>query len=310
MKILGISGGSKNGGNDSMCKEALMAAKAQGAEVEFINLQLLEIKHCTGCTACVQSLFSGKGGKCILKDDFDWMLDKMLDADGIVFCTPIFEKGATGLFRTITDRFGPRTDRGNNMIGTKIAKENGGTPPDPRLLNDKVISFMGIGGSDWVSRVQCDCGMLALTPGWKIIDNEVFPWSLSIATDDTKLARAHQIGENIVEAVKDSENASYQGDAGICAHCHSRNFFLENGTATCCLCGIQGEIVNTDGSYHFAFDPAQIEMAHDTLSGKFKHGDDINENTAKRIAMLKSDKFKERVKLCRAFIEPSVPQKA
>ena len=80
----------------------------------------------------MQSVLGGRGGKCVLKDDFDWLLDKMLDADGIVFSTPIFEKGATGLFHTITDRFGPRMDRGNNIIGTKIAEETGGTAPDPR----------------------------------------------------------------------------------------------------------------------------------------------------------------------------------
>jgi hypothetical protein len=38
MKVLGISGGTKNGHNDAMCKEALMGAKEAGAEVEFIHL--------------------------------------------------------------------------------------------------------------------------------------------------------------------------------------------------------------------------------------------------------------------------------
>lgn len=45
MKILGISGGSKNGNNDAMCKEALMGAKEAGAEIEFINLNQLHIEH-------------------------------------------------------------------------------------------------------------------------------------------------------------------------------------------------------------------------------------------------------------------------
>lgn len=43
------------------------------------------------------------------------------------------------------DRFGPRADRGNNVIGTKVAEATGGKIPDSRMLNDKVISFMGIG---------------------------------------------------------------------------------------------------------------------------------------------------------------------
>ena len=101
MKILGVSSGGKNGNNDSMCKEALMGARENGAEIEFVRLLDLDIKYCTGCVSCVMSLMRGKGNKCALKDDFDWLLDKMLDADGIVFSTPVFVKGTPGIFHTI-----------------------------------------------------------------------------------------------------------------------------------------------------------------------------------------------------------------
>ena len=39
MKILGLSAGTLNGANDSLCKEALMAAKEAGADVmvQFIT---------------------------------------------------------------------------------------------------------------------------------------------------------------------------------------------------------------------------------------------------------------------------------
>ena len=119
---MGISAGTKNGNNDAMCKEALMGAKEMGAEVEFIRLLDLNLEHCTGCIACVGSLMSGRGGKCIKKDDFEWLKDKMFDADAIVFTVPIFEKGAAAIFRTITDRFGPRMDKAMNVVGTKIAE--------------------------------------------------------------------------------------------------------------------------------------------------------------------------------------------
>lgn len=85
MKILGISAGTKNGNNDAMCKEALMEAKKLGAEVEFIRLLDLDLEHCTGCIACVKTLMSGRGNICSLKDDFEWLKGKMLDADGIIF---------------------------------------------------------------------------------------------------------------------------------------------------------------------------------------------------------------------------------
>ena len=180
MKILGISAGTRNGNNDSMCKEALMGAKEMGAEIEFIRLLDLDIKYCTGCIACVKSLMSGKGGQCVLKDDFEWLRDKMMEADGIIFSVPIFEKGAAAIFRSLTDRFGPRMDRGNNLAATEIAKQTNDKAPDQRVFKEKVISYIGLGGSDWTTRIQCDFEMLSLIPIWKTINNEVFSWSKNV----------------------------------------------------------------------------------------------------------------------------------
>lgn len=311
MKILGLSAGTKNGSNDAMCKEALMGAQEMGAEIEFIRLLDLDIKHCTGCIACVKALMSGRGNLCAIKDDFNWLLDKMLDADGIVVADPIFEKGAAGIFRTITDRFGPRMDRGNNIIATKIAEATGGKAPDPRILKDKVISYMAIGGSDWGTRVQCDHAMQALTPMWKVIDNECFQWSKSIIMEDEKLARARQIGRNIAEAAKDIENAQYQGEEGVCPHCHSNNFFLskDNTHAICCLCGIEGDIVIEDGKTKFVFPEEQLGHAHDTLPGKFIHGDDIKRNEGILAEQQKTPEYKERVQKYKDFIQPLMPEK-
>lgn len=304
MKILGISFGTKNGTNDSVCKEALMGAKEAGAEVEFIQAFDLNIEHCTGCCACVKTLLSGKGNMCVLNDDFDWLLDKMLDADGIVMADPIFEKGASGLFRTVTDRFGPRMDRGNNIIGTKVAGETGGKLPDTRILKDKVISYIGVGGSDWGTRVQCDHAMHALTPMWKVIDNEWFEWSKEIIMDDDKLARVHQLGINLAEAAKDAAGASYRGEEGVCPHCHSRNFYLspESSRAVCCLCGMEGDLAMEDGKPKFLFPEEQLNHAHDTIPGKFIHGDDIRNMEGKFAKVRQTEEFKARKNRYNEFI--------
>ena len=83
---------------------------------------------CTGCKACVMGLFSGRGNACVIKDDIDWLVDKMYDADGIMFAIPIFCKTAPGLFHNIMDRFGPRMDKGNLMIAQKIAESTAASP--------------------------------------------------------------------------------------------------------------------------------------------------------------------------------------
>jgi multimeric flavodoxin WrbA len=309
MKILGLSSGSKNGNNDAMCKEALMGAQEVGAEIEFIHLLDLNLKYCTGCITCVMSIFGGKGNRCALKDDFEWLLDKMLDADGIVFTTPIFVKGVPGIIHTIRDRFGPRMDRAHNIIAAKIAEEGGGKAIDPRIISDKVISFMGIGGSDWTTRVQCDHGLVALSPMWKIIDNETFQWSKCIVVEDEKVARARRIGVNLAEAARDIAAAQYKGEAGICPHCHSRNFYLNDraSEAVCCLCGIVGEITVVDGRIAFHFPESQVAHAHDTIPGKFKHAEDIKENEGRTMETKKTNEYKTRMKTYKDFISPSLP---
>jgi hypothetical protein len=62
------------------------------------------------------------------------------------------------------DRFGPRMSRGNNFVADQIDKDVGGKPIDPRFLEDKVVSYMAIGGSEWTTDVQPSFNVHALTP--------------------------------------------------------------------------------------------------------------------------------------------------
>ena len=317
-KILGISAGTYNGSNDSLCKEALLGAQEAGAEVEFINLHHgMEIKNCTGCIACVKALMGGKGRICVQKDDFMWLLNKMLDADGILMASPIFESGVPGIVHTICDRFGPSMDRGNLFIADKISKEHGGPGVDPRLMKDKVISFIGIGGSDWGSLVQMDHAMVAMSPMWTVIDNDKFQWSKTILMDDAALERAHEIGVNLAKAAEDIPNAKWQGPEGVCTHCHNNVFYIEPGRnhVICPVCGLEGWITidkNEDGgdkiSVHF---PEEIlPLAHDTLSGKLKHGKDIQENEGRLADLQKnSPEFKARKQKYMSMFPALTPEK-
>ena len=68
-------------------------------------------------------------------------------------------------------------------------------------------------------------------------------------------------------------------------------------------------IHNAGGKYSFTFPAEQLEHAHDTLSGKFIHGNDIKENTGKKIANMQTEKYKARQAAYRAFITATVPEK-
>ncbi|MFQ7739740.1 MAG: flavodoxin family protein, partial [Emergencia timonensis] len=172
-------------------------------------------------------------------------------------------------------------------------------------------SYIGIGGSDWSTRIQCDFFNQSLTPAWTVVDTEVFPWSKCIVMEEEKVKRSHQIGADLANAAKDIENAKWIGDPGICPHCHCRNFYLNDDAtkAVCCACGLEGEIKVTDGKVSFHFDPETEGHAHDTLSGKFIHVDDIKENEGKLMEWKKTDEFKQKKQAYIDFISSSKPAK-
>jgi multimeric flavodoxin WrbA len=313
MKILGMSGGSKNGTNDAMCKEALMGAKEEGADVEFIHLLDLDLKPCTGCLACVigkNGVLNGGSGACVIKDDFAWLDEKYLEADALVFAMPIYEKGVPGVFRLLEDRMaGPGHDTGLLTIAGKIAQQKGGKGPDPRHFKKRLAVYIGIGGSDWDCRMDSDMKLFGMAAPLKCINSLVFNWSKSMIGDDEKVAKVREAGRALARAAKDPEKAEYVGAPGICAHCHSTVFRLrpDAKSAECVVCGIIGEVKVTDGKLSFAFPPEQVERAHDTMSGKFHHMDDMQKIEGGFAALRETEEFKRRQAAYKACISPSKP---
>ena len=314
MKILAVSGGTKNGNNDAMAREALMGVKevCPDAEIEFIRLLDCELKPCTGCIACTMKIMQGKESTCVVQgDDFLWLRDKLLDADGVIFTIPIFEKRAMGHFMTLQDRFaGPAHDRGMNTLCKIMAEKTGNEGPDMRLFrDDKFVSFIAIGGSDWATRIAADFANFAMVPKWNILHNETFIWSKGIATEDEKVAKCHEIGVEMAKACMDPTTYKYHSEDGICPHCHSRNFFMTNdATKTiCCVCGIEGELKIVDGKAQFTFTEEAETHAHDLLSGKMMHAEDIGRNEGALIEAKKGDKYKNRMESYKNFISPTMP---
>ena len=99
MKILAISGSPRKDGNTvTMLNEALAGAQQEGAEVELYSVSGKNIQPCDGCWGCT------KTGKCHIKDDMQTLYDKMIEADGIIFGTPIYFYGMTSQIKAVMDR--------------------------------------------------------------------------------------------------------------------------------------------------------------------------------------------------------------
>jgi len=99
MKVLGILGSPRKGGNtELLLEEALKGAGAEGAEVESLRLTDYNIIPCKECLACF------KDGNCIILDDMAKIYPKLLEADVIILASPIFFYGVTAWAKGFIDR--------------------------------------------------------------------------------------------------------------------------------------------------------------------------------------------------------------
>lgn len=105
MKKIFIVNGSprKNCNTAKMCKSFSEGIKSRGIETEIINLYDLNFKGCKSCFAC--KLLDGKNfGKCSYPDELTPVLDKIANANGLVFASPIYFLGVTGMMRCFIER--------------------------------------------------------------------------------------------------------------------------------------------------------------------------------------------------------------
>jgi multimeric flavodoxin WrbA len=99
IKVLGISTSPRlNGNSDLLLREALSGAEASGAQIEYLRLCDLKIGPCVECNCCYAT------GKCRLEDDYQIVLQKILDTNRLIFATPIFFMTVCSQAKMLIDR--------------------------------------------------------------------------------------------------------------------------------------------------------------------------------------------------------------
>ena len=98
-KVIVISTSLRQGSNSDMLADKFAeGAKAAGHEVEKISLVGKNIQFCKGCLACQ------KLGRCVIDDDVNDMMAKVLKADVVAWATPIYYYEMSGQMKTLIDR--------------------------------------------------------------------------------------------------------------------------------------------------------------------------------------------------------------
>jgi len=99
MRVLGIVGSPRKGGNtEILVEEALASAREAGAETEIFLVADKTINGCDGCHSCFET------GACKIRDDMQPLYEKMEAADAIIFGTPVYFHNYTAQAKAIIDR--------------------------------------------------------------------------------------------------------------------------------------------------------------------------------------------------------------
>ncbi len=98
--VVAINGSPHAGvGNTAMMLEMLRPGlAAEGFALEVITLSEHRIEYCVGCAFCMEK------GKCWIPDDHAGIARRLLDADGIIFASPVYFFQVTAQFKTFLDR--------------------------------------------------------------------------------------------------------------------------------------------------------------------------------------------------------------
>lgn len=99
LKVLGLAGSPRRGGNTSLLLDQALAGTASaGAATERIILNDLDISPCQHCDGCLGT------GVCIIGDDMQPIHQKLREVDRLILACPIFFMGLAAQAKMAIDR--------------------------------------------------------------------------------------------------------------------------------------------------------------------------------------------------------------
>jgi multimeric flavodoxin WrbA len=306
-KIIGLSCGTKNGNCETYLKAAAMGAEEFGVETEIIRameLKVLPCRACHGCTPKGQPLHTGK---CVLKDDVEWILEKtMVEDAGLILSVPCYHLRANGYFMCINDRMLPFFRRDMNLlkktrVGAIIGVGGSGydgwaslTLPTvniflqhTRILVDQILVTQS-GFREWnLWLQQKDATLTSHTHLARVEDLEWDKvWELWPEQEEPvdfkkkALERAKELGRNVARAMNmPLEEVKYMGEqSGVsCPVCHCNVLLVPENLpyVYCPVCMVRGVVSVDNGKMKVVWneeDAKNPRFSPEHTEHHFSHG--------------------------------------
>lgn len=175
MKITVLKGSPRKSGNSNRLADRFIQGVIEaGHEVFEFDCTKHNVGGCLGCGAC------RKNCPCVQKDDFGVVRDKLVEADAILFATPIYYFGVSGQLKNVIDRFYSIHDcmgRKKTLLFATMGNPNAHVADSAVMMYDKMVAYLG-----WE-----DCGRIIASGVWAADDIKKTPY----------LDKAFEIGKNL-----------------------------------------------------------------------------------------------------------------
>lgn len=118
MKVIGISGSPRTGGNtERMILKVFSILGEEGIETELIQIGGKPLRGCLACMKC----YENKDGKCaIANDSLNECVSKMIQADAIILGSPTYFADVTSEMKALIDRAGMIGKANGDLFHRKV----------------------------------------------------------------------------------------------------------------------------------------------------------------------------------------------
>lgn len=213
-KVLGLVISRRKLGNSELLVKEIMGNIPETCSRELIRLTDLKIEPCKACYGCLQP-----DNDCPIKDDFNFVIRKIREADALVIGVPVYLLGPHGYYKMLTDR----------LVGAQNHAED--TKGKPCVI---VIPY---GAKGWEGYSKTATLVLPKLLRMKLVDcwqvYATLPGESLLNVDNIK--HAQSLGKGIFN------NCEYHTGRRECPCCGSDLFrLLPENRVECSICSAQG----------------------------------------------------------------------
>jgi hypothetical protein len=196
MKVLAFNSSPRKekGISEILIRLFLEGAEEAGAETESHYVCDLDVKGCLGCFAC----WTETPGRCVHRDDMDWIITEWIEADVIYLGTPIYNYNITHYLQRLTERMLPTTFHYmEEREGVTRHPERHERRPQKTVLA-AVAGFPGLENFD-VAKILFPDSLHILLPSAQILVDPVGSKQVSFFTEAVKEAGRQIVAKGAVD---------------------------------------------------------------------------------------------------------------